>query len=70
MEHTKEELIMQIMKLISEKYDLEKQVRDYEMITKFLIKRENKLQQIETMFKNKEVDLEKLYKLVTEKEKV
>lgn len=70
MEHTKEELIMQIMKLISEKYDLEKQVRDYEMITKFLIKRENKLQQIETMFKNKEVDLEKLYKLVNEKEKV
>lgn len=69
MEHTKEELIMQIMKLISEKYDLEKQVRDYEMITKFLIKRENKLQQIETMFKNKEVDLEKLYKLVTKKEK-
>lgn len=69
MEHTKEELIMQIMKLISEKYDLEKQVRDYETIMKFLIKRENKLQQIETMFKNKEVDLEKLYKLVTEKEK-
>lgn len=69
MQHTKEELIMQIMKLISEKYDLEKQVRDYEMITKFLIKRENKLQQIETMFKNKEVDLEKLYKLVTKKEK-
>ena len=69
MEHTKEELIMQIMKLISEKYDIEKQVRDYEMIMKFLIKRENKLQQIETMFKNKEVDLEKLYKLVTEKEK-
>jgi hypothetical protein len=65
-----EELIMQIMKLISEKYDIEKQVRDYEMIMKFLIKRENKLQQIETMFKNKEVDLEKLYKLVTEKEKV
>lgn len=69
MEHTKEELIMQIMKLISEKYDIEKQVRDYEMIMKFLIKRENKLQQIETMFKNKEVDLEKLYKLFTEKEK-
>lgn len=66
MEHTKEELIMQIMKLISEKYDIEKQVRDYEMIMKFLIKRENKLQQIETMFKNKEVDLEKLYKLVAE----
>lgn len=58
-----------IMKLISKNYDLENQLRDYEMITKFLIKRENKLQQIETMFKNKEVDLEKLYKLVTEKEK-
>lgn len=70
MEQTKEELVLQIMKLISEKYDLEKQVRDYESIMKFLIKRENKLQQIETMFKNKEVDLEKLYKLVTEKEKV
>ena len=69
MEHTKEELIMQIMKLISKNYDLENQLRDYEMITKFLIKRENKLQQIETMFKNKEVDLEKLYKLVTKKEK-
>lgn len=69
MEQTKEELVLQIMKLISEKYDLEKQVRDYESIMKFLIKRENKLQQIETMFKNKEVDLEKLYKLVTEKEK-
>lgn len=69
MEHTKEELIMQIMKLISEKYDIEKQVRDYEAIIKFLTRRENKLQQIETMFKNKEVDLEKLYKLVTEKEK-
>ena len=66
MEQTKEELVLQIMKLISEKYDLEKQVRDYESIMKFLIKRENKLQQIETMFKNKEVDLEKLYKLVTE----
>lgn len=64
MQHTKEELIMQIMKLISKNYDLENQLRDYEMITKFLIKRENKLQQIETMFKNKEVDLEKLYKLV------
>lgn len=49
MDHTKEELVLQIMK--------------------FLIKRENKLQQIETMFKNKEVDLDKLYKLVTEKEK-
>lgn len=69
MEQTKEELVLQIMKLISEKYDLEKQVRDYESIMKFLIKRENKLQQIETMFKNKEVDLEKLYKLVTKKEK-
>lgn len=66
MEQTKEELVLQIMKLISEKYDLEKQVRDYESIMKFLIKRENKLQQIETMLKNKEVDLEKLYKLVTE----
>lgn len=69
MEQTKEELVLQIMKLISEKYDLEKQVRDYESIIKFLTRRENKLQQIETMFKNKEVDLEKLYKLVTEKEK-
>lgn len=65
-EKTKEELILQIMDLISEKYELEKQLRDYEEITKFLIKRENKLQQIETMFKNKEVDLDKLYKLVTE----
>lgn len=44
MQHTKEELVLQIMKLISEKYDLEKQVRDYESIMKFLIKRENKLQ--------------------------
>lgn len=69
MEQTKEELVLQIMKLISEKYDLEKQVRDYESIIKFLTRRENKLQQIETMFKNKEVDLEKLYKLVTKKEK-
>lgn len=65
-EKTKEELILQIMDLISEKYELEKQLRDYEEITKFLIKRENKLQQIETMFKNKEVDLDKLYKLVIE----
>lgn len=65
-EKTKEELILQIMDLISEKYELEKQLRDYEEITKFLIKRENKLQQIETMFKNKEVDLDKLYKLVAE----
>lgn len=65
-----EELIMQIAQLISEINDLEQQISDYKIIIKFLTRRENKLQQIETMFKNKEVDLEKLYKLVTEKEKV
>lgn len=64
-----EELIMQIAQLISEINDLEQQISDYKIIIKFLTRRENKLQQIETMFKNKEVDLEKLYKLVTEKEK-
>lgn len=61
-----EELIMQIAQLISEINDLEQQISDYKIIIKFLTRRENKLQQIETMFKNKEVDLEKLYKLVTE----
>lgn len=65
-----EELIMQIAQLISEINDLEQQISDYKIIIKFLTRRENKLQQIEIMFKNKEVDLEKLYKLVTEKEKV
>lgn len=65
-----EELIMQIAQLISEINDLEQQISDYKIIIKFLTRRENKLQQIETMFKSKEVDLEKLYKLVTEKEKV
>lgn len=65
-----EELIMQIAQLISGINDLEQQISDYKIIIKFLTRRENKLQQIETMFKNKEVDLEKLYKLVTEKEKV
>lgn len=65
-----EELIMQIAQLISEINDLEQQISDYKIIIKFLTRRENKLQQIETMFKSKEVDLEKLYKLVTEKGKV
>lgn len=62
-----EELIMQIAQLISEINDLEQQISDYKIIIKFLTRRENKLQQIETMFKNKEVDLEKLYKLVMDK---
>lgn len=61
-----EELIMQIAQLISEINDLEQQISDYKIIIKFLTRRENKLQQIETMFKNKEVDLDKLYKLVIE----
>lgn len=64
MEQTKEELILQIMNLVSEKHELEKQVRDYEGIIKFLTKRENKLQQIETMFKNEPIDLAKLSELV------
>ena len=66
MEQTKEELIIQIMKLVSDKHELEKQVRDYEEIIKFLTKRENKLQQIETMFKNEPIDLAKLSELVKE----
>ena len=52
------------MNLVSEKLDLEKQVRDYEGIIKFLTKRENKLQQIETMFKNEPIDLAKLSKVI------
>lgn len=42
MQHTKEELIMQIAQLISEINDLEQQISDYKIIIKFLTRRENK----------------------------
>ena len=64
MEQTKEELILQIMDLISENHELESQVNNYKKLVKFLTKRENKLQQIETMFKNEPIDLAKLSELV------
>ena len=45
---------------------LQQENQDLKEQNEFLIKRENKLQQIEMMFKNRSVDLEELSKLVLE----
>ena len=66
MEQIKEDFVLQMMDLLKEKEELEKQICDYKIITRFLMKRENKLQQIEMMFKKRQVDLDKLYKIVIE----
>ena len=66
MEQIKEDFVLQMMDLLKEKEELEKQICDYKIITSFLMKRENKLQQIEMMFKKRQVDLDKLYKIFIE----
>lgn len=59
-------LVSYITKLQNENDDLNEQVIAYETLTKFLIKRENKLEQIETMFRNKDVNLSILSEILKE----
>lgn len=47
--------------------NLEQQIKILQQENDFLKKRENKLQMIEQLFENKEIDLSELYKLVKEK---
>lgn len=60
------ELIQELSKLIEKNNELEIELRDYRAIMSFLMKRENKLQRIETMFKNNIIDLKELSKIVKE----
>lgn len=57
-------LIIELAKQIEQNDDLEIELQNYKNMIKFFIQRENKLQRIETMFKNENVDLERLSKLV------
>ena len=57
---------LELAKYIEESDSLEIELQHYKNIVKFFMKRENKLQRIETMFKNKDVDLSELSKLVNE----
>lgn len=59
-------LIIELAKYIEENDSLEIELQHYKNMVKFFMERENKLQRIETMFKNKNVDLSKLSKLVNE----
>ena len=59
-------LITELAKYIEENDILEIEIQHYKNMVKFFMERENKLQRIETMFKNKNVDLSELSKLVNE----
>lgn len=59
-------LIIKLAECIEQNDDLEIELQHYKNMVKFFMERENKLQQIETMFKNKAVDLSELSKLVNE----
>lgn len=59
-------LIVELAKQIELNDDLEIELQHYKNLVKFFIQRENKLQRIETMFKNRTVDLSELSKLVNE----
>ncbi|MCI9434053.1 MAG: hypothetical protein HFI86_02090 [Bacilli bacterium] len=59
-------LIIELAKYIEQNDDLEIELQHYKNMVKFFMERENKLQRIETMFKNRTVDLSELSKLVNE----
>lgn len=56
----------QLYGLYKQSYRLRQENQQLKERNEFLVKRENKLQQIEMMFKNRSVDLEKLSKLLSE----
>lgn len=60
------QLIIELAKQIEHNDDLEIELQHYKNMVKFFMERENKLQRIETMFKNRTVDLSELSKLVNE----
>lgn len=60
----KQKLILQMADLIKQKNAIQEQLDDYKAINNFLMKRENKLQQIEAMFRNDVVDLSELARVV------
>lgn len=60
------QLIIELAKQIEQNDDLEIELQHYKNMVKFFIERENKLQRIETIFKNRTVDLSELSKLVNE----
>lgn len=57
-------LIVKLAEYIKQNDSLEIELQHYKNMVKFFMERENKLQRIETMFKNENVDLERLSKLV------
>lgn len=59
-------LIVKLAEYIKQNDNLEIELQHYKNMVKFFIERENKLQRIETMFKNRTVDLSELSKLVNE----
>lgn len=59
----------QLYGLYKQSYRLRQENQQLKEQNEFLIKRENKLQQIEMMFKNRSVDLEELSNLILEKMK-
>ena len=64
MDLEKQEMVLKMADLIKQKNVIEEQLNDYKAINNFLMKRENKLRQIETMFRNGVVDLSELSRVV------
>lgn len=62
-------MILEMAELIKQKNAVEEQLNDYKAINNFLMKRENKLQQIEAMFRNGVVDLSYLSKILKRSKK-
>lgn len=59
-------LIVKLAEYIKQNDSLEIELQHYKNMVKFFIERENKLQRIETMFKNKAVDLSILNEILKE----